>query len=169
MLWTRDHISREDLHGNLIATKLLRYKNVSFVSSWPLVTHFEEKLLSATAGWPGIEDQLAITVTCHEIENLIVKVQATGEQVHVGKTVSDALYLNGIPVTRLLQLSFNITATNTGHKTGLCRPTFQKLGNLVSMPSKKTANVIFGVGFRATGRHLWYIGEELAQTSLFCF
>jgi len=27
---------------------------VSFVCSWPLVTHFDGKLLSSVAGWPGM-------------------------------------------------------------------------------------------------------------------
>jgi len=41
---------------------------LSFVCSWPLVTHFDGKLLSSVAGWPGIDDHVAVIAIGHEMQ-----------------------------------------------------------------------------------------------------
>src|SRR6218665_1318388 len=85
-------------------------------------------LLSAIAGGARKEDQVAIIVTSHEMERLIAipKVdKGTGEE--VAKAASASLLEWDIS-DKIVAMSFDTTAANTGGKNGACALLQQKLG-----------------------------------------
>src|SRR6218665_1995284 len=86
------------------------------------------QLLGAQWGGPRKEDRVAIIVTSHEMEKLIaiLKVgKGTGEE--VAKAASASLLEWGIS-DKIVAMSFDTTAANTGRKNGACALLQQKLG-----------------------------------------
>ena len=100
----------------------------SFVSTGPLVIHFDGKLLPAISGGPEREDRVAVLVTGHELEKILAipKVaQGTGEQ--VARAAAESLKEWNL-CDKVSAMSFDTTAANTGRKNGACTLLQQKLG-----------------------------------------
>jgi len=119
------HVHRSRSHPPYEAASHAR---ATFVSSGPLVIHFDGKLLSAIVWGPRKENRVAIIVTGHEMEKLIAipKVEkGTGEE--VAKAASAPLLEWDIS-DKVVAMSFDTTAANTGRKKGACALLQQKLG-----------------------------------------
>lgn len=99
----------------------------TFVSTGPLVIHFDGKLLPAISGGPEREDRVAILVTGYEMEKILAipKVaQGTGEQ--VARAATEALQEWNLR-DKVAAMSFDTTAANTGRINGACTLLQQKL------------------------------------------
>ena len=92
----------------------------NFLPEIPLVIHMDGKLLPAISGGPKKEDRVAILVTGFKTEKLLAipKVaQGTGEQV---AQAALAATLDWNLKDRIIGVSFDTTASNTGRLNGAC-------------------------------------------------
>jgi hypothetical protein len=92
----------------------------NFSADGPLIIHLDGKLLPAISGGPEKEDRVAIVVSGKEVEKLLAipKVaQGTGDLV----AQAAATAINDWKLTdEIVGISFDTTASNTGHLNGAC-------------------------------------------------
>ncbi len=82
--------------------------------------HVDSKLLPAISGKPEIEDRLAVLVTGRNMEKLLgIPAMCAGTGENIAQTTFDTLSDWNI-LEKVIGMSFDTTAANTGIKNGAC-------------------------------------------------
>jgi len=123
----------------------------NFNSAAPLVVHMDGKLLPAISGKPEKEDRLAVLVTGRNMEKLLgVPAMRAGTGENIAQTTFDTLSDWNIQ-DKVIGMSFDTTAANTGLKNGACVLIEKKMGKqLLWLPCRHHIfEVICGDVFKA--------------------